>query len=128
MGIGVGIVLPIGLWVCAIVIGRRELALYREQTIGDDLFLYSKWRLLRRLTGVAIMVALGATLMAYQLLPPKTSFGTSVYLGALVAEVIALVLLPIFDLAETMRTADPEDLTRQADPDRRTRKQPRRPR
>ena len=129
MGVGVGILLPVVLWGLALVIAKRELGLYREHAeFGTDLFAYSKWRLARRLTGVLVMIALGATLMAYELAPASSPRGASIYLGVLVGEVLALVVLPVLDLWETVHTADPEDLTRQADPDRRTRTKPRRPR
>lgn len=129
MGILTGVVFPIVLCAIAWFLGRRELALYREaDEYGHDLFVYSKGRLYRRMTGVAVLVLLGGTLLAMEMFPASSGRGISIYLALILTEVAALVVLPLLDLRETARTAVPEDLTRQAETDRRTRSRKRRPR
>lgn len=108
--------LPAALVVLAAVVARREWRQYRSATaIGSDLFRYSRGRLVRRMTGVGVLVALAMTLAALGWVRPRTASGLSALLGALLVEVALLVALPILDLWETARTARPEDLTRQAD-------------
>lgn len=129
MAILLGLVLPVLLGVLAIWLGRRELRVYRESNdFGSDLFVYTKGRLWRRMTGVVLLGLTGATLAALELFPAQTVSGVSVYLALLCAEVMGLLVLPLVDLWETGRGADPADLTRQGDPDRRTRSRPRSPR
>jgi hypothetical protein len=129
MGVFAGVVVPLALAVLAFMLGRRELALYREgDEFGSDLFVYSKGRLWRRMTGIGVLVALALTLVALEFLPFRSGPALSIYVALLVTEVAALVVLPLIDLWETAKTADSADLTRQGDPDRRTRSRPRRPR
>jgi peptidoglycan/LPS O-acetylase OafA/YrhL len=121
----IGIVLPLGLMCAAVAIGRRERNEFREATqYGTDLFVYSRRRYRRRLFGVALLVATGATLAAIEWIPPTGPGMLTGYLAALVTEVVVLLLLPLVDLWETARTARPEDLTRQGDPERRIRSRP----
>lgn len=129
MGLFAGVVVPLALGVLAFIMGRRELALYRAgDEFGSDLFVYSKGRLVRRMTGIGVLVALALTLVALEFLPFRSGSALTIYMALLVTEVAALVVLPLIDLWETAKTADSSDLTRQGDPDRRTRSRPRRPR
>ncbi len=109
------IALPLGLWALAWALGRRELRQFRHaEDIGHDVFVYSRGRLWRRMTGVAAIAVLGVTLAALGFFPASTPRGASIYMALLVAEVLVLLLLPLVDLWETARTAKPGDLTRQA--------------
>jgi hypothetical protein len=108
------IALPLGLIALAVALARRELRHFREAAeVGTDVFLYTRGRLWRRMTGIAILVALAATLALFGAWPPRTPRGLSIYMALLVSEALALVALPLFDLWETARTARPEDLRRQ---------------
>lgn len=128
MDVWVSLLLPGILWGVAFALGRRELRQYRAvRDIGYDLFTYSKGRLIRRLTGVALLAALGGTLFVFGVAPPGTPRGATIYMALIVSEVLALIVLPLFDLWETARTARPADLTRQADRPPRTRSRPRNP-
>lgn len=125
----VGVALPIVLGTLAFLLGRRELASYRERNeFGSDLFQYTRARLIRRMTGLGVLALTGLTFAAMELIGPKTPRAAAIYLALLATEVAAMVILPLLDLHETRRTADSSDLTRQADPDRRTRSRPRPPR
>jgi hypothetical protein len=125
----VGVAVPIALWTLAFLLGRRELQSYRESNeVGSDLFRYSRGRLIRRMSGIAVLVATAATFAAMELMGPKTPRAAAIYLALLATEVAALVILGLGDLIETRRSADSSELRRQADPDRRTRSRPRRPR
>lgn len=109
--------LPLILWALALFVGRREWRHYKTPTdIGSDLFIYSKGRLWRRMTGVALLAALGTTLAALGVFPARTAAGVSIYMALLISEVLVLLVLPFFDLWETARTARPHDLTRQGGP------------
>jgi hypothetical protein len=122
------VALAFALWVLAALLGRRELRLYRASgEIGTDLFVYTRARLWRRMTGVGVLAALGATLLAFELVGASSPSGLSLYMALLITEVVVLMVLPIFDLWETARTARPQDLTRQGR-ETRTRKRSRRPR
>ena len=117
----VSIALPLVLWALAFGLARREWRHYRaDDDIGTDLFVYSRGRLARRMTGVALLVVLGATLAALGLFPARTPRGLSIYMALLIAEVLVLIVLPLIDLWETARTARPHDLTRQGGPPPRT--------
>ena len=129
MGVFAGLVVPVTLWLVAIALARRELGLYRDShEFGSDLFVYSKGRLVRRMTGIGVLVALGATLVSLEFLPFRSSAALSIYMALLVTEVAALIVLPLIDLWETSKTAQPGNLKRQAGPGPRTRSRPRRPR
>ena len=124
----VSIVVPAVLWGLAYVLARREWRQYQAAAeIGRDLFVYSKGRLIRRMTGVVLLVALGTTLAALGLFPARTATGASIDMALLISEVRVLLVLPVIDLWETARSARPEDLTRQAGGAKKRRK-PRRPR
>ena len=121
--------MPLALWLLALGLARRELGLYRDSDeFGSDLFVYSKGRLVRRMTGIGVLVALGATLASLEFLPFRSSTALTIYIVLLVTEVAALVVLPLIDLWETAKTAQPGNLKRQAGPGQRTRSRPRRPR
>ena len=121
--------IALALMAIAVVICRHELAAYRDsKELGSDLFVYSRGRLWRRLTGVGFLLATAVTLAAFELFPAQTTWGASLYVALLTTEVVTLLVLPVLDLWETGRTARPEDLTRQADPDRQKRTQRHRPR
>jgi hypothetical protein len=108
MGPVFGVALPLVLATLAVLFGRRELRLYRAARDGDsDLFVYSRGRLWRRLTGLAVLVSTGVTLAAMEFLPASTARGASIYLALIAAQVVALFVLPIVDLIETARTARP---------------------
>jgi hypothetical protein len=129
MGILTGVVFPIVLWGIAWMIGRREMMLYQAaHDHGDDLFVYTKGRLYRRMTGVGVLVALGLTLLLMELWPASSGRGISLYFAIIMTEVAALIALPILDLRETSRTARPEDLKRRAETDRQKRSRSDRPR
>lgn len=90
----------------AALLARREIGLYRlRRDAEDDLFVYSKWRLARRLTGVFVLALTACTLVAWELFPPTTATGASVFMTVFLTEVAALVILPIFDLVDTTRSA-----------------------
>lgn len=113
----VSIILPVILWGLAFLLARREWKQYRVvEEIGSDLFTYSRGRLIRRMTGVAMLVALGTTLAALGWFPARTASGLYVYMALLISEVVILLVLPMIDLWETARTARPHDLTRQGGP------------
>lgn len=119
MGYLVELILPCALCVLAYFIGRRELRLYRHaKASGWDLFVYTKGRLWRRMFGVGVLAATGLTLAGVELHPSPGPVWASVYMGALLTEVVLLLVLPVFDLWETARTAKPEESRRQVDPDR----------
>lgn len=106
--IGVSVVLPILLVTVAVSLGRREWRQYKAAAeIGSDLFVYTRGRLARRMTGVGFLVALAVTLALFGLIPPRTPGAASLWLAAILGEVLALIVLPIFDLLETNRTARP---------------------
>jgi hypothetical protein len=108
VSIVVSIVVPSLLVGLACALGRREWKQYRAAAeIGSDLFVYTRGRLIRRMTGVALLVALAVTLALFGALPPRTPAGASVYLGVMLGEVVLLIVLPIVDLVETARTARP---------------------
>jgi hypothetical protein len=125
----VGVAVPIVLWTLAFLLGRREVESYRDRDeVGSDLFRYSRGRLIRRLSGLGVLAGTGATLAAMELIGPKTPRAAAIYLALLATLVAAMVILAVADLIETRRSAAPGRLTRPADPDRRTRSRPRRPR
>lgn len=128
MSIVVGLLLPVLLVVLAIWMARRELSVYKDSDdFGSDLFVYTKGRLYRRLSGCGLLGLTGLTLAAFELFPAQTVNGFSIYLALLCVEVLGMLVLPLVDLWETGTGADPADLTRQGDPDRRTRSRPDRP-
>jgi hypothetical protein len=114
----VTVFLPAFLIGLAYVLGRRELRQYRlSGSIGSDLFVYSRGRLIRRLTGVGMLVALAVTLALLGFLRPAAPRGASLWLAVILGEVIAILLLPIFDLIETARSARPGKGIRARDKD-----------
>lgn len=119
------ILLPAAILALAFALARREWRLYRTAAeIGSDLFVYSRWRLCRRLGGVVVLVALAGTFVLLGARGPRDAAEASAYVGALVGEVLVLVGLSIWDLRETGKTARPEDLTRQGGGRSRTRRTP----
>ena len=121
----VSIVLPAALCGLAYFLARREWKQYKlAEDIGSDLFVYSRGRFIRRMTGVVLLVALAMTLAALGVFPARTASGVSIYMALLISEVLILLVLPLFDLWETARTARPHDLTRQGGPKPRTRSRP----
>jgi hypothetical protein len=128
------VALGLSLAVVALLLGRRELRLYRERNRGErapgrvidldrDLFRYSRGRLWRRMLGVGVIAAVGATIAAWELLPPRSPGEATTYLALLLGELAILVALPLLDLWETARTARPGELS-SADPSPRTRTAP----
>ena len=113
----VSVLLPLALWALAAALARREWRAYRRpDDIGTDLFVYSRGRLIRRMLGVGLLVALGATLAALGWLPARSPRGLSIYMALLAVELAGLIVVPLLDLWETARTARPHDLTRQGGP------------
>lgn len=107
--------LPAAIWVVAALILRRELRQRREQGGNpSDPFHYSKGRLARRAVGIGILALVGVTLAAWELAPPTSAGGASVYLWILCGEVAALVAVAVFDLRETARPARRRGATRRA--------------
>lgn len=132
----VTIALPAFILGLAYTLARRELKLYRVAgELGSGLFVYSRGRLVRRLTGIAILVALGLTFAALGIIPPRSAGAANAYLAAILGELGALFVLPIWDLVETARTGrrrdrvapDAGEVTREAAPPRK-RNRRRRPR
>jgi hypothetical protein len=116
----VNVLLPLVLAATGVFIGLREWQQYKASAeVGHDLFVYSRGRLARRLSGVATLLALAATLFAFGAFPANNPRGASVYLALMIGEVAVLLILPVLDLWETARTARPEELDRQADRPRR---------
>jgi hypothetical protein len=113
MGIATGVVLPCILCALAWWLGRRELHLYQVSTNagaadgdGDDLFVYSRGRLRRRMIGLGALAAIGLTLAVLEL--GATSPEIVMTCGALLAtELVVLLVVPILDMRETARTAQP---------------------
>jgi len=101
----------------AVPLAMRELGAYRTRDRSEqaafgaiknatsDLFIYSRRRLVRRLTGIAVLSALGVVLVVWELAPPSSPSGATVLLGLLLTGVVALVLIAILDLRETSTTA-----------------------
>jgi hypothetical protein len=131
----VTLVLPGAIGAVALLLLRRELELFRGARRGDgdrDLFVYSTGRFVRRLTGIAALLALALTLAGLGLVPPRNAAQAQVYLGLITTELVALVVVPLWDLVETARTARPGDRSRleedpTASPPGRTRTPKRRP-
>ena len=105
----VTIIVPSLILGCAYALGRRELRLYRtsHKKNDQDVFVYTRGRLSRRMTGVSILVSLALTLCALGFFPPSTPRGATTYIWLFVADLAALFVVPIWDLWETARTARP---------------------
>ena len=102
----VELVIAAGIGAISLLLARRELGIYRARKAADsDVFVYSKWRLARRLTGIAVLASTAITLVAWVLVPPTTAGGASAYITLFMCEVAALFVLAIVDLIETTRTA-----------------------
>lgn len=102
------IILPAVVLLLALGLARREWRLYRlSNEIGSDLFVYSRWRLVRRLGGVIVLVGLAATFAALGAWPPHDARAANTYLGLIVGEIAVLVVFSVLDLLETSRTARP---------------------
>ncbi len=113
-----GIVLPLAMFVVAVLIGRHELALYHDaRVLGDKLFPYTQGRFKRRMFGVALLVVTAGTLVVIELFPARTAMVASLELAVLVTEVVVLLALPLFDLWESGRNARVGEATRPAGPD-----------
>jgi hypothetical protein len=109
MGIATGVVLPCVLFALAGWLARRELRLYREAAEdGDDLFVYSRARLRRRMIGLGALAAIAVTLAVLELGASATAPEIATVCGVLLGvEVLVLFAVPILDLRETARTARP---------------------
>ena len=84
----VELVIAAGIGGIALLLARRELAIYRARRAADsDVFVYSKWRLARRLTGIAVLASTAITLVAWVLIPPTTAGGASAYITLFMCEV-----------------------------------------
>jgi hypothetical protein len=104
MGPAFDVTVPLLLVLVAVLLGRRELRLYRASHDEDsDLFVYSRGRLHRRLAGVVVLASTGLTLGAMAWLPAISPRGTAIYVALLTTEVLALIAIPILDLIETTR-------------------------
>lgn len=89
----------------AVVMAFRELRAYRHRDQRDDLFRYSRRRLIRRLAGMIVLAGVAATLVVWELAPPDTPGAASVFVTLLMVEVAALVVIAVLDLRETSSTA-----------------------
>lgn len=92
----------------AVLIWRRErasFAAYQAEPAERDLplFVYSRVRLRRRLTGACVLAAVGLTLLAWDLVRPETPTRATLVVVALILEVLLLVFVAIADLIETAR-------------------------
>ncbi|HUH02238.1 MAG TPA: hypothetical protein VML75_09585 [Kofleriaceae bacterium] len=112
MGFVLGIALPAVLVAVAGALAHREIRLYRGtraiagdlvDALGADLFEYTRWRLLRRLTGVIVLLATAVTLAALELAPATSITGAQLYLALLTTEALTLIILALLDLRETAR-------------------------
>jgi hypothetical protein len=116
----------------ALWLAHRERASYRSHRDDNDagFFVYTPRRLRRRLTGAAVLAAVGVTLALWDLARPETAERATLIVVALLVEVLLLVGIAVADFIETARrSAAPPTVPRApADPDRRTRTPPRRPR
>ena len=99
--VAVGALLAIG----AIPLAIREVGAYRRRDDTDDLFRYTRRRLIRRVTGLVILAGVGATLAIWELAPPADPGSASMLLGLLLVEVVALVVIAVLDMRETSTTA-----------------------
>ena len=99
----------------ALLLAARERRSYRARDEADDLFIYSRARLIRRLVGLAVLAGVGVTLAVWDVAPPGDPGTASVLLALLLIEVLALIVIAVLDLRETSSTA------RFAGPDRRDR-------
>jgi hypothetical protein len=91
--------------VAAVPLALREISGYRHRDDRDDLFVYSRARLVRRVTGMVVLAAAGVTLLIWDLAPPDDPGTASLLLGLVLIEVVALVVIAILDMRETSRTA-----------------------
>lgn len=91
--------------VAAVPLAAREIRAYRRRDDTGDLFIYSRARLVRRVTGAVILAGAGATLLVWDVAPPGDPGTASVLFGALLAEVAALIVIALLDLRETSSTA-----------------------
>lgn len=89
----------------AIALAARELRSYRTRDDGGDLFIYSRKRLVRRLIGLGVLAATGATLSIWEIAPPGDPGAASLFLGLLLLEIVSLVVIAVLDLRETSSTA-----------------------
>jgi hypothetical protein len=95
-------------WLLAALLGAHELRAYRSRRGEErDLFAYTHRRLVYRLTGVAALLAFGATLAIWEMVPPRSPGAAVIYLLLFALEVVALLLIAMLDMRETRRTADP---------------------
>jgi hypothetical protein len=114
MGLLSDLMIPALLLGLAGLLARRELRAHAERQRGDtDLFRYTTGRLRRRLAGVALLALTAFTLLGWELLPPASPRGASLYLVLMISEVLAMITLAVFDLLETARNAESADLRRQ---------------
>lgn len=112
MGFLVGIALPALLVGVAIALAVREIRLFRAthaiagdlaSALGADFFEYTRWRLVRRLTGVALLLATAVTLAALELAPATGLAGAQLYIALLTTEALALIIVGLLDLRETAK-------------------------
>ena len=112
------VAIPAVLVAMAILLARHEWKAYCHRDMVRGLFPYTTARLLRRLTGAVVLVALGATFFALGVRPPGDAHAASNYVGLILAEVSALIVIPVWDFVETgRRAARLRQRTRRLDPD-----------
>ncbi|MBT8495327.1 MAG: hypothetical protein KJO07_19930 [Deltaproteobacteria bacterium] len=101
-------------------LGHRELGSYRSYRRAKandetDLFVYSKRRLGLRSSGVAMTFGLGIALLGWELYPPQSADGLSIYLALFATLTLGLVVVVVTDLVLTSKTARPGQLRRRID-------------
>lgn len=100
--------------------GFRENQSYRARKRGTwngdtDLFVYTKGRWWARLIGAVAVAGLGATLIAWELLPPVTPSELNRYLATTGMLIALLVGAAYIDLKITTKTARPNAFKRRED-------------
>jgi hypothetical protein len=98
-------------------LGQRELAEYRSYRRAQaadetDLFVYNSARLWVRGSGVAMCFGLAIALLGWELYPPASASGLTIYLAVFATLTLGLVIAVIIDLITTARTARPGQLPR----------------
>ena len=114
--------LAAGLIAIATLLGSREVKAYRYHRSatyndGTDLFVYTKGRFLARLGGVCCGGGFGVALVGWELLPPRSPEGLSVYLAVFGTLIIGLFVTVISDFMITAKTARPAQVKRQGRPE-----------
>lgn len=92
--------------IASVPLAIREIRAYRRRDdLADDLFVYSRRRLVRRLFGLGVLAGVGATLLVWELATPSDARAASILMMVLLAEILALIVIGVLDLRETSRTA-----------------------